>query len=292
MLLGAVLLAGCRGPEATVPSRGAGEGYPTIVSLNPCTDAILAKVTRPGQLLAISGYSHDPESSSMGVAEAAKYRGVSGSVEEVAALAPDVVVASSFMLPSTTSALRDLGIRVVQEPIVADIASARRQVRDLAALSGDRAAGERLVAHMDRALAQSAAPVGWKPVPALVWESGGLVAGNDTLVVDLLRHVGFRNGAGARGLAQADFLPLEEVVADPPKVVFAVGDPLAEEDRMLHHPVLADMTDMMRIPLSRSLLWCGGPTVPKLLGQLHKARLQWSARHAVAAVDPEAERRP
>ncbi|MBT0666910.1 ABC transporter substrate-binding protein [Novosphingobium profundi] len=281
VLLAATLLAGCSASPA--PHAPAGDGHPTIVSLNPCTDAVLAEVTRPGQLLAISGYSHDPQSSSMGVAVAARYRGVSGSVEEVAALAPDVVVAGSFMPPTTQQALKDLGIEVVLEPIVSDIAGVRAQVRELAALSGDAPAGERLVGRIDAALAQSAAPPGWTPVPALVWESGGLVAGDDTLVVDLLKHTGFVNSASARGLHQAEFLPLEKVVADPPRVVFAVGNPLAEEDRMLHHPVLADMKDMMRFPLSRNLLWCGGPTVPRLLERLHAAREDFRMRREEGA---------
>ena len=270
----AVALAACQ--RAPGPVAQPGKDRPTIVSLNPCTDAVLAEVTAPGQLLAISGYSHDPQSSSMDTAIAARYRSVSGAVEEVAALAPDVVVAGSFLPPTTVNALRDLGIRVELEPIVSDVAGARRQVRALAALSGDTAAGERLIARLDKALAASAAPPHWQPVPALVWESGGLVAGDDTLVVALLKHAGFTNSASARGLGQAEYLPLERVVADPPRVIFTAGNPLSEEDRMLHHPVLADMRDTMRIPLSRSLLWCAGPTVPRLLERLTDARRQWS----------------
>ncbi|QVM85596.1 ABC transporter substrate-binding protein [Novosphingobium decolorationis] len=282
-LLGSLLLSACSGAPARPQEQGEGASSggkrPSIVSLNPCTDAILAEVTAPGQLLAISGYSHDPSSTSMGLEAAARYRGVSGSVEEVAALAPDVVVAGSFLAPPTANALRDLGIRVVLEPIVSDVEGAREQVRMLAELSGDKAAGERLVARIDDALRRNAAPADWTPVPSLVWESAGLVAGNDTLVVDLLEHSGFVNSAGARGLGQAEFLPLEQVLADPPRVIFAVGNPLAEEDRMLHHPVLADMKNTLRIPLSRSLIWCGGPTVPRLLDRLGRARRAWLGRH-------------
>ncbi|MCJ2184569.1 helical backbone metal receptor [Novosphingobium sp. 1949] len=264
--------------------------HPTIVSLNPCTDAILAEVTAPGQLLAISGYSHDPQSSSMPPEEAARYRSVSGAVEEVASLAPDVVVAGSFMAPNTVTALRDLGIKVVLEPIVATVPDARKQVRDLAALSGETGRGEALVGRIDAALAASAPPPGWTPVPALMWESGGLVAGNQTLVVDLMRHSGFTNSASARGLAQADYLPLEQVLADPPGVIFTAGNPLAEEDRMLNHPVFARLKDTLRVPLSRSLLWCAGPTVPRLLDRLAKARGAWRA-HLSARTGASVDRR-
>ncbi|HCH95383.1 MAG TPA: iron ABC transporter substrate-binding protein, partial [Erythrobacter sp.] len=57
-----MLLAACAGGGAGAPPPERG---PTIVSLNPCTDAILAEVAAPGQLLAISHYSKDPRASSM-----------------------------------------------------------------------------------------------------------------------------------------------------------------------------------------------------------------------------------
>ncbi len=296
LLLAALALAACNSrasdADKSQGGRGGDPAHPTIVSLNPCTDAILARVTGPGQLLAISGYSHDPDSSSMGVEEARRYRAVSGSVEEVTALAPDVVVASSYLPPATMNALRDLGMKVVLQPIVKDADDARRQVRELASLTGHPAMGATLVASIDAALQRDAPPPGWKPVPALVWESGGLVAGDDTLVVDLLKHTGFVNGASARGLRQADFLPLEHVLADPPRVIFAAGNSYAEEDRMLRHPALQDLPDTLRIPLGRSMLWCAGPTVPRLLDTLAAARKSYVAAHTTTKTPPDAGKEP
>jgi iron complex transport system substrate-binding protein len=245
---------------------------PTIVSLNPCTDAILAEVTGPGQLLAISNYSRDPANSSMDLAKARRYRGVSGSVEEVSALGPKVVVASSFLSPATANAFREQGFEVVTVPIATDLQAARGQIRQLAKLSGHPELGRRLIARINDAVARAAPPPGTAPVPALVWESAGLVAGDDTLIVDMMEHSGFTNAASARGLSQADFLPLEEVLADPPQVIFAVGDPFAEEDRMLHHPALASLTGTRRFALDHSLLWCGGPTIPRALDRLAQVR--------------------
>jgi iron complex transport system substrate-binding protein len=283
----AATLAGCGGGDtsAAAPAvQARGEGHPTIVSLNPCTDAILAEVTGPGQLLAISSYSQDPESSSMPMAEARRYRAISGTVEEVATIRPKVVVASAFLDPASEGAFRRLGYRLVKMPIAPDIPSAREQVRELARLAGHPERGERLVARIDAALRRSAPPPGFRQVPALMWESGGLVAGDRTLIVDMMHHTGFTNIAGARGLSQADFLPLEHVLADPPRVVFAVGDPLAEEDRMLHHPALSALTSTRRFMLSRSILWCGGPTIPGALDELA------AARRALVSKQPFADR--
>ncbi|MFC0687716.1 ABC transporter substrate-binding protein [Novosphingobium clariflavum] len=249
---------------------------PTIVSLNPCTDAILAQVADPGQLLAISSYSHDPVASSMDIAVARRFRAVSGSVEEVAAIGPQVVVASTFLDPASFGALNGLGFRVVRVPIASDIASTRKQVRELASLAGHPERGEALVAQIDEALARAAPPSGWKPVPALVWQSGGLVAGNATLIADMMRRAGFENAVSARGLGQADYLPLESVLADPPRIIFSIGNPKPhgqdDEYRMLRHPSLKKLVRTTYFKLDHAALWCGGPTVPRVLGELAAAR--------------------
>lgn len=266
-------LAGC---QPAVPDAATGKS-PRIVSLNPCTDAVLAEVTAPGQLLAISAYSSDPASSSMGADKAARYRAISGTVEEIAALHPDLVVASTFMPPATLHALQDMGIPVAQEGIVSDIAGAREQVQRLARLARDPSDGAALLGRIDAALARSAPPPGWRAQSALVWQSGGLVAGGDTLVMDLMRHAGFTDAASARGLSQAEYLPLERVLADPPQVIFAAGNARAEADRLLHHPALGGLAGTPRFRLDPSLLWCAGPSVPRLLDRLTEARATISA---------------
>ena len=93
-----ILLAACASPTRTPTPT-------TIVSLNPCTDAILAEVADPAQIAALSSYSSDPAASSMDVAVAQRFRSVSGAVEEVAALRPALVIGSTFTPPATRSAL-------------------------------------------------------------------------------------------------------------------------------------------------------------------------------------------
>ena len=107
---------------ADAPSAPARLDHPSIVSLNPCTDAILAEVADPAQLLAISHYSHDPRATSMPPADARRFRATGGTLEEVLALDPDVVVAGAFLAPATAQALERLGIRVETFGIVPDLA--------------------------------------------------------------------------------------------------------------------------------------------------------------------------
>jgi iron complex transport system substrate-binding protein len=234
---------------------------PTIVSLNPCADAILAEVTAPGQLLAISHYSHDPRASSMPLPEARRYPATGGTVEEVLALDPDMVVASSFLDPALEQAFRRLGIRVETLGIAATVADSTAQVRQLAKVSGDHSGGEALVARIERSVADAKRE--GPPLEALVWQEGGLVPGPETLVAELLANSGFASHSAARGLGQGAYVPLERVLADPPQVVLVAGG-----DRMLHHPVLRDLPGVRYERLEPSLLFCGGPTIPRLAARL------------------------
>lgn len=240
---------------------------PTIVSLNPCADAILAEVTQPGQLLALSHYSADPRAASIDPAKARQYPTTRGTLEEVLALRPDVVVDSTFVPPATAAAYQRLGLRLSALGIASTVEESRAQIRALAALAGNPAKGEALIARIDATLAETAPAPGTRAIPALVWEPGGIVPGDSTLIADLLRRTGFANFAAARGLGQADQLPLERVLADPPRVILAAGS-----DRALRHPVLTHLTGTARASLDPRLLYCAGPTIIPAAKRLAEVR--------------------
>ena len=218
----------------------------------------------------------------------ARFPATGGTVEEIVALRPDVVVASSFLQPATGSALDRLGIPVVRLGIAGTVADSEGQVRELARLAGHPARGEALVERIERALAAAAPPAGSPPIPAIVWQGGGLVPGDASLIARLMRHTGFANAAAARGLGQGAVLPLEAMLADPPRVIFTAGSPQAEEDRLLSHPALGALSGTGRARFDPRLLFCGGPTIPKavaagsgarrLAGKMTRPRLSCSSR--------------
>jgi iron complex transport system substrate-binding protein len=260
---------GCAPAERVEPRSS---DHPTIVSLNPCSDAVLAEVAPPGQLLAISQYSHNPASSSLDPATATRFRAVSGSAEEVLALRPDMVVADPFLAPATRTAIASAGIRVVSLPLARSVAQSQGQVLELARLAQNEAAGRALNRRIDAALAKAAPPVNAAPVSAIVWQGGGIVPGRDSLIADLLARTGFALHSAARGLGQADHLPLEALLADPPAVLLVAGDPRAQENRMLAHPAHARLTATRRASFDASLLWCGGPTIVRAAQRLAQVR--------------------
>lgn len=256
-----LLLAGCQGQA----DRPVADGGPTIVSLNPCSDAILAEVSGPDQLLAISHFSHSARATSMPLDKAAQYRATGGTVEEVLALDPDVVVADIFLAPATRAALEHTGVQVESVGIAATVEESIAQIRQLAALSGNADAGEALVGRIEAAWASAAYDGPRRTV--LLWQQGGIVPGESSLIAQLLEHSGFALHSAARGLGQGAYLPLEQVLADPPELVLAAGG-----ERMLSHPVLQHLPGTRYASFDPALLYCGGPSIIRTLDRLTQIR--------------------
>ena len=256
-----LLLIGCA-PQPQPRSEGQ---HPTIVSINPCSDAILAQVTAPGQLLAISHYSHHPAATSMPLAQALTYPATGGTVEEVLALDPDIVVASSFLPPATAAAFARLGIRVETLGIATSVAQSAQQVRQLAALAGHADKGEELVGRI--AAAWDRAAYAGPPTTTLLWQEGGTVPGPDSLIAQLLEHSGFTLHSAARGLGQGAYLPLEQVLADPPALLLAAAD-----EPSLRHQALGRVPGLRRETFDPALIYCGGPSIIRALERLGDVR--------------------
>ncbi len=258
----ALALTACSGPV----ERTQGD-HPTVVSLNPCADAILAEIAAPGQLLALSHYSHDPAASSMLPDRAAQFASTGGTAEEVLAVAPDMVVADVFIQPSTRRALEEAGIRVETLGIASSLEASLEQVELLGAATGNEDRAAKLSGEITASW--QAHRWGGEPVTAILWQQGGIVAGEGSLAHSLMKQTGFASLSAARGLGQGAYLPLEEVLADPPQVVITAGD-----ERAFSHPVMANAEGTAHHTLASSLLFCGGPTIPRALDRLAEIRRQ------------------
>jgi len=246
-----------------------------IVSLNPCLDVMLHALADRSQIAAVSHYSHDLSSSSLGEA------GLSlpftyGTAEEVLLLNPDLVLTSPYAAPSTTKALSRRGLRVETFGLPDTIADSLAQVRRLAAAIGWPERGEALCRRMDRALAEAAPKPGERPLRALVYQTGGFAVAPGTLMDEMLRRTGFANAAADYGLTRTGDLPLERLIANPPQVLLA-GQLRADApnwaDRLLRHPALARIGPaMFRATLPQRLTYCGGPVLIEAAGVLADIR--------------------
>lgn len=244
---------------------------PRVVSINPCLDAILMQVADPAQIVAISNYSHDPRATSIPLALARRFRITSGTAEEVVALRPDLVVAGGHVAPATVAALARLRVPLIQYPVPATVKESAQQVRDVAAAIGHADRGRALAA----TILAAARPAGGARVPALIWGAGGLVPGDGTLPDDLLRRAGFSNASAGYGLQRWDVLPLEYLVARPPRVLLSTAAAEGGGGRGERHPALARLAGRVAVaPFAARLMNCGGPSIVAAMARLRTVRAQ------------------
>lgn len=253
------------------PSRQAGG----IVSVNPCADAMLVRLVTPNRIAAISHYSLDPAASSIPPAVARRFRATAGTAEEVIALRPALVLASTFTPAATREAYARAGLRVVLLDSPTTAAASVAQVRQVAAAVGEKDRGEAMAAEIERSLIMPPRPSvasGQRPVrgqspAALLLIAGDLANGSGTLLDELLGRAGFRNAAAGYGLNYTGRIPLERLVARPPDVVIAPdsgGRTAALRRRLL--PAVPQAR------FAKALINCGGPTIPATLARLRAIR--------------------
>lgn len=242
---------------------------PRIVSINPCVDAVLRFVADPAQIAGISHYSQDARATSVPLAWASRLHATSGTAEEVVALRPDVVLSGPHVEPATIAALRRMRIRLELLPVPATVAESIGQVRTVATLAGHRARGEALAAR----ILMATRPVTGPPVPALIWQGGGLVPGGGTLPDELLRRAGFRNMSADYGLKKWDVLPMEYLIARPPRVLLSTSATQSGEDRLMSHPAIRRLAARIAVvPYPTRLMNCGGPTIIDAMARLTEIR--------------------
>ncbi|MGN5375663.1 ABC transporter substrate-binding protein [Sphingomonas hankookensis] len=242
---------------------------PRIVSINPCVDAVLRHVADPAQIVGISHYSQDARATSVPLGWSARFHATSGTAEEVVALRPDIVLAGPHVEPATIAALRRLRIALVQYPVAESVPESVAQVRAIATATGHADRGTALAAR----IAAAAAPSAVRPVGALVWQGNGLVPGSGTLTDDLLKRAGFRNMSAKYGLRQWDVLPLEYLIADPPRVLLSTAPAGVQDDRMTGHPAVRRLgRHITVVPYPTRLMNCGGPTIIAAMARLRQVR--------------------
>jgi iron complex transport system substrate-binding protein len=263
-----LLLGGCSGQPSIAPGG--------IVSNNPCIDAILAEIAAPGQVAAVSVYSHDADSASAPLNWARQYPALGTGAEDILAAKPRLVLTGNLASSGTNAALAKAGIKVVAVGVAATLEEDVAQVRHIAKAIGRVDAGEALVARMLSAQGEARNPHPQDQAPsAIIWQNGGFVAGTGTLQDELLRRHGFRNASASFGLQSWGVLPLESLIRNPPQVIFMPVTPQGDADRELasRQKLLKHLAGKTRIvPFRDQLLFCGGPTVIKVAQIFEDAR--------------------
>jgi iron complex transport system substrate-binding protein len=129
---------------------------------------------------------------------------------------------------------------------------------------------------MNARIDAAAAPVHpGPPVQALVWIGGNLVSGGGNLLDEMLTRAGFANQAKHYGLQFTGTLPVETVVADPPRVMLIPDEPGRDSSSraaQLRAAILKHSGKVEQARFPRSLVNCGGPVIVKAMARLRQVR--------------------
>lgn len=269
-VLSAFALTGCTSQPEIVPNG--------IVSNNPCIDSVLAEIALPGQVTAVSMYSHDPDSASAPLTWSSQLPAIGSGAEELLLAKPKLVLTGNLASSGTNALLARAGVKTVAVGVAPTMEDDIDQIRTLAAAIDRVDAGEALISRIQKSLPNN--QISGRPVSAIIWQNGGFVAGKGTLQDELLAQHGFRNASAQYGLASWGVLPLETLLRNPPQVIFmptmakgADARALNTRQKLLDH--LGERTRIVDFP--DRLLFCGGPTIIKVSAILSKTRASFSS---------------
>ncbi len=240
-----------------------------VVSINLCADQLVLALAAPETIRSVSWVAADPALSNF-ADEARRYPLNRGSLEEVIALRPDLVVSMAGRAGRMRFRLARLGIAYDELVPPDDFAGLRRMIRDLAERLGAPDRGAAALVRLDGAWAQLADTPHRGRV--LLYGPNGATFGRDTLPGAVMAQAGWTNVADALGISAYGTVPLEGVALARPDLVAALdpGGGASLARRLIHHPVLRQGAREVTV-IPQRLVLCPGPWNLELADRLDAA---------------------
>lgn len=242
LILLLLLAAGCGLPAAAVSdSPAGGNAYsvtdiqgtkvdmparPTrILTLSMSTDEVVLGLVPPDHMVAVNSLLDDPVSSN--VVELARQvdgRVKDPTVEEIAAMQPDLVIVPDWGDIAKVASLRDLGLHVVVCKGAKNLAEIKETIQLIAQAVGEPQRGEVLLQKMDERLAWVQARTVAIPAAerktvvllSLMKSYGGIGCSFD----DACQYAGVTNGMDRIGIHNGQTMSKEQLVEINPDILF------------------------------------------------------------------------
>jgi iron complex transport system substrate-binding protein len=214
---------------------------PRVASLNLSADEVLSAILPPERLVSVTRWADDPDSSNVaGRVPASARRLHKVDLEQLVALAPDLVVVSEYTDADAQRLLERSGIRVHRMQGLASLSGVRRAILDLGRAVGEPEAAKRLVGSFDETLAEVARRLEGAPRPRVLYWSSGMTAGADTAIGSLIECAGGINLGATLGVTGIGPPGAERAfLADPDAVLVTTWpDALAS---VRAHPLLGTL---------------------------------------------------
>jgi iron complex transport system substrate-binding protein len=234
--------------------------YPRhVMSLSMCTDDLLLELLPPERIASVTYYSRLP-SNSYEWPLAAKVAINWGSVEEVLAQKPDLVLAGTYTTPEARALLKQLHLPLLEVAPASDFEQIREVTRNVARVLGTEATGEALIAKMDLTLQELAASRPQKLIRVAAWGEGGSVPGPGTLFDTILKAAGGINVAASADSAPYSAFGVEQLLAaDPDVLAYAsnITDSPGLNTDLAQHPLVLKHYSGRIITYPSALYSCG-----------------------------------
>jgi len=252
-----------------------------VVSINICTDQLLLMLADRDQIASVSYLAREPESSFVAT-QAMDYPINHGRLEELLALQPDLVLATTYNDPRLLSTLQHLGLRVERITLGHSAEQITGNLRQIALLLGQTSRGDTLIDEMRKRLDAEPGLSGEAAPKAIFYQPRGYTSGSDTLQDEALRLAGWRNPAAEQGLVGYLPVDLERVLLWQPDLIITSptsgsGDSRAEQQ--LDHPALVQLLAGRPLKAIPYKYWiCPGPMLAEAVEQLRQLRAELPVR--------------
>jgi iron complex transport system substrate-binding protein len=228
------------------------------MSLSMCTDDLLLELLPPERIASVTYYSRDPSNSFLWP-QAAIVPINYGTVEEVLAQQPDLVLAGTYTTPAARAVLRKMRLPLIEVAPAADFDQIRSVTRLVAHALDRDAVGEALIAKMDLTLRELAASRPARAIRVAGWGEGGAIPGKGTMFDAILTAAGGINIAAASGGAFTSF-DVEQLIDAHPDVLAYSSNSAATpglNTEVALHPLILKLYAGRRVTYPGALYSCG-----------------------------------
>jgi len=226
-----------------------------VLSLDLCTDWILAKHADPSQVLALSPLTKQYPVDWVGL----DWPTHDGSLEQILELKPDLVITGEYNALMLRRRLQELGVRVEILPLPKNLSQINEYEQRLLSLIGQS---------KDKA----SNPPQLKPFnnpkqKLLLLGANGIGTGRNTFENDLLQYTGWDNYLLDKGYINLD---LEQIATNPPNaILWSAPASAALSNLFAKHPVLKQAIPANQWLVTDAWHWqCPGPWTWDLIDQL------------------------
>ena len=242
-----------------VNGAAAADGPQHVMSLSMCTDELLLELLPPERIASVTYYSRDPDNSYQWP-QAAKVPVNWGTVEEVLAEKPDLVLAGTYTTPAARAVLKKLRWPLLEVAPAVNFDQIRAVTRQVAHALRRDAIGDSLIAKMDSTLQVLADSKPRQIIRVAAWGEGGSIPGRGTLFDAILNVAGGVNiAATLDGGAYTSFEVEQLIAAHPDVLAYAsnITDTPGLNTELAQHPLVRRLYSGRSVTYPGALYSCG-----------------------------------